>query len=382
VDKSRRLWYMGLSILLIMVFIAGIFSCSKPAAPAPAPSPTAKPAPAPAPSPTVKPSPTPTGAAQVPPPGAEKINLKYAGSMPVEHVLTKGELKFKELVESRSKGVITVDVFPASQLYKDTDFPNVIPAGTIDISQGSPGKWAGIVPAVLYTNLPGIFDDYEHHFRFVDGLGYTILDRQMQKVDTKLLGYGFYGGAWGIMSNKPIKVMADIKDMKIRATDATVQTALIALGAKAVVLSSGEAYTAMQRGTIDAAMSAVSSFVERKWYEVAKNSTFFPNPTSWCGTSFPVFMSLKKWNSLQPWAQELIRQAAIDANEYTRPLAMKSDTDDTETIKSKTASYFLPQDEWAKWRAIAVKAAVDNYIETAGDAGKEILAAVEATRKK
>lgn len=302
--------------------------------------------------------------------------------MPVEHVLTKGALKFKELVESKSKGTITVDVFPASQLYKDTDFPNVIPEGTIDLSQGSPGKWAGIVAAVLYTNIPGLFDDYDHHFRFVDGPGYTILDKQMQKVNTKLLGYGFYGGAWGIMSNKPIKTMADLKDIKIRATDSSVQAALMALGAKAVVLSSGEAYTAIQRGTIDAAMSGASSFVERKWYEVAKYSLFFPNPASWCGTSFPIFMSLKKWNSLPPSSQEILRQSAIESNLWTRPVAMKGDTDDTEIIKQKTTAYVMPNDEWTKWRSVALKAAVDEYVKTGGDAAKEILAAVEATRKK
>jgi C4-dicarboxylate-binding protein DctP len=75
----------------------------------------------------------------------KKMTIRFAGTMPVAHHVSKSQEMFKKLVEEGSKGRITVQVYPAGQLYKDIDLVDVIPKGSIEMGVPNLGQWSGLI---------------------------------------------------------------------------------------------------------------------------------------------------------------------------------------------------------------------------------------------
>jgi TRAP-type C4-dicarboxylate transport system substrate-binding protein len=73
-----------------------------------------------------------------------------------------------------------------------------------------------------------------------------------------------------IFSRKPIKSPADLKGLKVRVYG-TAQTEFArALGMEAVSIAFAETYTALERGTVDAAITGTYPGFALKFYEVSK----------------------------------------------------------------------------------------------------------------
>jgi TRAP-type C4-dicarboxylate transport system substrate-binding protein len=97
-----------------------------------------------------------------------------------------------------------------------------------------------------------------------------------------------------LISRKSAPHVADIKGLKIRVPG-TEAPQVEALGGIPVTITGQEAYTALEKGVIDATFHAWEGAISYKFYEVAKYLTrteYYP------GGIFIAAMNLDKWNSL------------------------------------------------------------------------------------
>jgi len=356
---SCKKWFYGaLIILLAGVFIFTGFSCAQPA-PAPSPAPASKPAPAPAPAPTPvpatapSPKPSPSAAPSGPPPGAAPIKISYLGGMPLKTLVTDGQDKFKEIIEKRSNGVITVELYPAGQLYQHKDIPEAIQNGAASMAVADPNQWSGTCPISMAVQLPMGFDTMAQHQKFLANMA-PIFNKELEKMKTLMIGWNYYGAGMGIISKDPIKTVADLNGKKLRGMGEIQEVVFGALGAKVVAMSSAEVYTAMQRGMLDAGYSGMDTFVSRKWMEPFKYVVLPPNNGTFTPIPYPIVWNMDKWKALPAWAQQMV--SAVTDEVYKWQLAESDSTDQKNMVTLKengVTIYSLPAAEYSQWTKAA-----------------------------
>ena len=224
----------------------------------------------------------------------DQIVLRFAGKSAPDHFVTRSQEFYAKQVEEKTKGKVKVEVYPAGQLFSDKDLVRALPMGAVDMAEATCPQWTGIEPLWLIFDMPLFFKDRAHWHRVVDSeVGTMMKDEFMKKSGVRVLYWMDYGSTANA-SKMPLHTMEDYKGKRIRGTGEIVLKGLQALGASPVFLGGGEVYLALQRGTIDGANSGMSSFWERKYYEVTK---YISCPDFTLGM-FVVLINKKKWDSL------------------------------------------------------------------------------------
>ena len=115
-------------------------------------------------------------------------------------------VKFKELVESGSDGLMTVEVFPSSQLGSERDLVEGAQLGSIDAGVVSAEILESFVPEVGVVSLPFLFDGQDHVDAVFDGpVGRELLGLA-GGVGIKALAIGQYGLRSMMNSQRPIYI--------------------------------------------------------------------------------------------------------------------------------------------------------------------------------
>jgi len=306
-----------------------------------------------------------------------EITLRFAGNLPVNHFITHSQQLYAKLVHEKTKGKVKIEVFPAGQLFSDKDMLRALPAGAVDIGQVFCPQWTGIIPLWIFWDLPLYFRDRSHWHRAADSeVGEIMKQEALDKnAGFKVLYWMHYGWA-GFASKMPLRTLEDFKGKRIRGVGEIVLEGIKALGAAPTFLGGGEVYMALQRGTIDGANSGVSSFWERKYYEVTK---YISCPDFNHGMAV-VLINKKRWDSLPGDVQKMMLEAAAEAYAWTRKEAEKADTESLRLLKEKGMDiYDPPENEKNRWRE-ACKPLQDYYVKRAGEKGRLVLEMGEKLR--
>ena len=258
---------------------------------------------------------------------AEKpVVLRYAGNFPVNHFHTKMMQEWAALVEQRTNNRVKIEVYPAAQLYSDKDLDRALVSGAVDLGQAQANVLAGISPAMHILDFAMVWDDWDHFDRVYHNGGFKITDDEAREHNMTEVFIMPYGNTLGpILYKKKVVTHQDLKGLKIRAMGGNIALALKALGATPVFLSSGEVYTALQRGTIDGAVSGLTSMYERAWGEVTKYLwELYFCPTT-CGHTVA---NLNTWNKLAPDIQKIMRDTGREMEMKYRKGAMVKENED------------------------------------------------------
>ncbi len=262
---------------------------------------------------------------------------------------------FMEAVEKESKGAISFKYFPDDQMVKQAFVPNAIPAGTVDISLATLDSWAGRIPDVSVTVMPlWPLSMQQTRDKLVPGSDlFEWFDGQFQKSGVKILCI-FDIGPPVVSTTFPLRVPEDLKGRKLRATSKGHAELLQSLDASPVVLSVGEVYQALQRGTVDGAVGGLQGMVGLKHFEVAKQ---LMASNGLLGTYIHGYvMNLKRFNALPKPQQEIIMKAAADARNRAQDFMIGSYDKFLGVAKENGMEVFVPtkeSPEWEKWQASA-----------------------------
>jgi TRAP-type C4-dicarboxylate transport system substrate-binding protein len=276
-----------------------------------------------------------------------KIEVKMVGTLPIQHHLTKALEMYRDIVQKQSENRVTFQLYPAQQLYNDKDIVSALPKGAVEGAILNPDLWSGLVPSqgILYFSC--YFPSREKFFKLWDTPAWPIVAKDFEDRGVKILSQIEYGSMSGL-SKKPISKMEDIKNLRIRANGEYIAIFLRALGAAPVVTSSSEVYLMLQRGTIDGTWSGPSSFVDRKWYEVAK---YYLDTDTHVSSTFLLGLNAQFWKKLPPDLQKIFSDAAIEVQNWTRKFSLEADVSYRKILKEKGLTFTsLDSKEWERWR--------------------------------
>ena len=116
-----------------------------------------------------------------------------------------------EEIEKRTEGRYTIDVFPASQLGKETDINQGLTLGTVDIIISGSSFAAREYAPIGVTYFPYIFRDADHLLAYTKSDVFKRLTKGYEEASGHHITAVTYYGTRHTTSNKPIAKCADMR---------------------------------------------------------------------------------------------------------------------------------------------------------------------------
>jgi tripartite ATP-independent transporter DctP family solute receptor len=242
--------------------------------------------------------------------------FKLATVTPPHHAYAQGAREFARLVHERTGGEVVVKVYPGGQLGKgERELLEGLQVGTIDMAITSTGPVSNFSPDFAVLDLPFLFVSNAHVDRVLDGdVGRELLEK-LECSGIKGLAFMENGFRNFTNSVRPLVQPSDFKGLKFRTMENPVHLASVRqLGAKAIPMSWGEVYTALQTGVIDGQENPVAIVHSTKLNEVQKYLTLsghFYSPAM-------LTMGLRRFRELAPDLQRVLLEAAAAAAAFER----------------------------------------------------------------
>lgn len=241
--------------------------------------------------------------------------------------------EWKRLIEEKSNGSIKVEIFPSSQLGSKNDLIDQMLAGSSVITLADGAFYADRgVPDFGITFGPYLFDSWDECWKLIESDWWKEQTDKLEEKGLKVLAANWIYGDRHTLTTKPVKNVSDLKGMKIRVPNNTIQIkGFEVLGATPTPMPLGEVYTALQQGTIDGLENPLPVLYNGKFHEVAKYLTLDGHiknfTTLICGAEF--------FNTLTPEQQQLLIETGYEAGVYNNKLQEEVTQETLEKLKAE-----------------------------------------------
>ncbi len=186
-------------------------------------------------------------------------------------------------------------------------------------------------------DLPYMFDDYDELHKVTQGpLGAALLE----KLESKgIVGLAYWDNGFKLMSaNKPIRVPADYKGLKMRIQSSKVLgDEMKALGAIPQVMAFSEVYQALQTGVVDGTENPPSNFYTQRMHEVQKYAAL----TEHGYLGYAVIVNKKFWDGLPADIRAQCEKAMKEATAFGNSQSQKENDDALAEIKKSGKSEII-----------------------------------------
>jgi TRAP-type transport system periplasmic protein len=250
--------------------------------------------------------------------------MKIGHQMASEHPDHLGTVKFKEIVEAKTKGSIKVEIYPSDQLGSFfTQMQNLkqgIQQGHVN-GLGFPGHF---VPEFFLFNTAFAFRGFDGYAKAINSpVGTEIREKLIKTAGIRILPVGDWRrGPRDLLSVAPIKSVDEVKGLKIRVPETpSYIAAWEALGAAPTPVAFGEAYLALQQGVVKALECPLDLIYSQKFYEVAK----FISITEHLPELMAMGVTEKFWQGLTAEEKKILEEAAAEAGKYTRKIVEENE---------------------------------------------------------
>lgn len=281
---------------------------------------------------------------------------------------------FKELIEEKSSGNITVQLLPYGKWGSSySELYDAIQGGAIQIGFGS-GALGGTVPEsqLLSLNFVMPTDQLEtvkvlNSPEFIDSEPWQQSFRQRGLVPLAELAEGYQ--VW--TSNKALQTPADMNNLAIRVMDnSLLRSTYKAYGASPITIAYGELYSALQQGQADGNIQPVFAHEEMGFYEVQKNM-IFAGQAQFVAT---LMGNLDWYEGLSDKEQAMLKDVTQALVQTGHDIQTKFNQERLDTIKSKSDINMieLNDEQQDAFRKLA-EPVRQVFIEEVGERGKQSL---------
>lgn len=225
--------------------------------------------------------------------------------------------KFADLINQRSGGKITLDLYPGGQLGNTTEFTEAVIGGSIDFGTGMTTDLVDFIPQYGVFDLPNLFDDVDQMRAVLDSDFVDTMNTYNKNGGITMLAYSD-AGFRVLSTNKETRSTADLAGQKIRVmTNPYHIEYWNALGAAATPMQFTEVFMGLQQGTIDGQENPYMNIVGNNVQEVQK----YIVETNHLGHIITFFMNNSLYESLDENTKKLVDECAAEARVYANEQA-------------------------------------------------------------
>lgn len=239
--------------------------------------------------------------------------------------------KFKEMVETQSKGRLKVNLFPGAVLGGERDNLEQLKLGEVALTQ-SGGLDVSLYAPEYALNVPFVFPNVEAVFKAWGGwLGSQVKKAFLEKGKVHVVGIQRRGSRM-LTANKEIKTPDDLRGIKMRLPEVPDWVVVWReLGALPTVVAWPEVFGALQTGVVEAQENPIYLIYTTKLYEVQK----YVMLTAHLHNTFQWLMSDKVLTSLPKDLQDIVLKSAKEASAYGDRITKEQEEDTKKKLAEK-----------------------------------------------
>ncbi|MES1947253.1 TRAP dicarboxylate transporter, extracellular solute binding protein [Salinisphaera sp. C84B14] len=291
--------------------------------------------------------------------------------------------EFKDLIEEKSDGDITVQLLPYGKWGSSySALYDAVQNGAIQIGFGS-GALGGTVPESQLLSLNFVMPSDQwataqalNSDTFLQSDAWQSSFRNRGLVPLAELTEGYQ--VW--TANKPIKTPADMKNLKIRVMDnSLLRSTYRAYGASPITIAYGELYSALQQGQAEGNIQPVFAHEEMGFYEVQK-AMIFAKQSQFVAT---LMGNLDWYEDLSSEQQKMVKDVTQQLVKTGYDIQTKFNSERLDTIKSKSDIEIieLNDEQRAAFRKM-VKPVRETFVNDVGDGAQKSLDALLSAVKQ
>ena len=180
------------------------------------------------------------------------MNVRLSHNQPVGSPEDVGAQTFKKLMEEKSGGRITVDVFPQMQLGSMREQAEMVQMGTLEMSVQPTSVLTPFVEELSVIDFPFLWADKDELYRIMDGEVGGKFYAFCEKKGFKTLGLWASGFKQITTKGRPVNAPEDLKGMKIRVMPSPqLVEQYKSWGANPIPIEYAELYNALQQNIVD-----------------------------------------------------------------------------------------------------------------------------------
>lgn len=235
----------------------------------------------------------------------DKLTAVHA--FPATLVYSQSFLEFVAKVNEAGQGVIEIEVRGGPEAIPTAQQPDAVRDGVVDMVHTPGSFYAGALPekdALVGSNITAVEARANGGIDLIDQI-------HQEKMGVKYLGWFDSGVSYNLwMVNEPkFKDNGDLDLTDVRLRGNAVYNAFFTnyLGAQVIDLPTGEVFSALERGVVNASGWTQIGLVDLKWDQFVK----YRVAPSFFSTDIGVIINLEKWNSLSDESRRILQEVAI-----------------------------------------------------------------------
>ena len=234
---------------------------------------------------------------------------------------SQGLFHMAEELNKRTSGRIKMDVMHSGVLGDTSDVLQQAQTGMNIGLLVDAGRFSDYAPELMIFDAPYLFKDFNEASKFAQSDMFKGWVGKVIPSGVRIVAWNCYQGPRHFWTNKEIKSIDDLKNLKIRTTTGPVWQATVeAFGAKPVALPWGELYMAIQQKVVDGAEAQVPGAYGIKLFEVTKYLT----KTAHFHLLTGMAVSEKWFQSLPADLQKIFLEEAVKGGEFGSGIVLKN----------------------------------------------------------
>jgi tripartite ATP-independent transporter DctP family solute receptor len=231
--------------------------------------------------------------------------------------------EFARRANAKLAGKAKVVVYGSSQLGGDKEMLQKLKLGTIDLALPSTVMTSEVDLFGIFE-LPYIVKDREHMKRIEKDVFWPSLAPLTEKKGLKVLAVWENGYRHITDNQRPIKVPADLKGIKLRVPEGKWRVKMFQdYGANPSPMKFSELFTALQTGVMDGQENPLTQIYSAKLQEVQK----YLSLSGHVYTPAYVTAGSRKFNALPADVRKVLEDTARETQAFVYETAAKADTD-------------------------------------------------------
>jgi C4-dicarboxylate-binding protein DctP len=251
------------------------------------------------------------------------MEIKFAHAYPEFTPVGQGAILFQKMVESRLRGKVKVEVYPAGKFGPTNRIMASLQSGEIQMAPLLLQRLMKFSTKYQIFELPFVFEDEGAVTRFQNSPAGRILLRLTENQGYKGLAF-WHLGMRQFVANKPLLLPGDAKGLKFGVPRMVMPEIAYrkykAIGAAPFPMDAGAVQLALQKKSIDGSESTWPMILRAKLYEMQK----YISVTNHAYVGFVLTTNVPFWNRLQPEIQKELDSIISEVTKNVNRLAIEA----------------------------------------------------------
>lgn len=293
------------------------------------------------------------------------VELKLAHFAAETHPGHIAAKQFAERVKERTRGEVTIALYPANQLGSPPDQLEQTKLGVIDMNLPTQGALDKYEKAFATVMTPFAFRDYAHAHAVLDGPFLKWAGPKLEAQGLVLLSNWEYGFRNVTNSKRPVQKPEDMKGLKLRTpAELQIVAAIEATGASTAQIAFPELPAALSQGVVDGQENPIGVIYHFKLFETQPHLA----QTRHVYNSMVHVINKAAFYKLTPQQQAVLREESKAAGDLMRKLVQEQEAKEIAAMQDKGVK--VTQPDLAAFKALMGPA----HARVAEYAGKENMA--------